>query len=604
MLSQSRIEFDDNSSSATRRNHTGELSVKPGASTPSGEVWQGLAQDIWSGNQNHTPKPAYLVAFNDGDDSKHEEKDPQSAKPADAKPADAKPAEVKPAAPKPLDASPAADKGPDSPSLSDQINSMPSEIQPGLKRLMAMAEKNPERAKELERLVSDLIKLERSGKLTKEMRFYLEKDGVGFLKGGGVSLLKSLVSDALPKPAVPKPEAPKREPLKPEELKAKTDHAFAEAKQDIELYEQTGMVSAAKRYTNEVLSKYFPGVEPVEVFAGNEGLAIKLSDGSVLKFRPNTEWDSNWGTRDLDMPLLSIDGGEARPMLIGPEGEQWVVYRQPFGERPDPKQVEQFIKQVKRIRGDTGDFGKAVDAAGRQLGKYRNPNTGRTEVRCFDYGALEIEVGENYEFTEADVLDVPSSKKAPERGGTTGGGAEDALRIETGPFESLPARGEPKVERPVAAMEAGKMIEIKMPGGIVARVAKADAPALVEKLEREFKTEDMAKFFDEASKDTTRSEKEREQFRNMKERWETLDAAAREECKAEFFQQLRTELGIETGERSPADQARSGRVMRCLGIAGAAFGLSILSAALLRHCLSKAPANHFARVNVQFVKSK
>lgn len=503
--------------------------------------------------------------------------------------------------------------------LDERILTAPEEIQPGLKRLLSMATREPERARQYRRLVNDLIELETAGKLTDEMRFYLKKGGTQFLKDGGADQLIDFVDKVKPKPERNKPPALERPPLSMEDLKAGTDAAFGAAMSDIELYEQTSMVRQAKQYTNEILSKYFPGVEATEVFAGNEGLAVRLNDGTILKFRPNTEWDASWGYRDLDMPMLSIDGSEPRPMLVGKEGRQWIVYRQPFGESPDARQVKAFLDQVKRLRGDTGDFGQAVDAASRQLGKYKNPDSGRVEVRCFDYGALEVELSGEHEFGERDVLDLkrqapPNSKPASEANTRTeatprttpprttpgGAAAPSELRIETSPFESG-GQGDPRLERPAAAMESGKMIEIQLPGGLIARMAKAEAPTFLDRMEKEFKTEQFGRVIDELINDKERSEEERRELRDLRQRYERLPLELKEECKCEFFRSARTQLGLEP-EVSESDRARSGRVTRALSLGGGLLGVGILSSALLRHCMQKEKANSYSRVNVQFIK--
>jgi hypothetical protein len=572
---------------------------------------------------------------------------PAAAKPASAE-TDAAPAEVKPAAAE-------TDKLP----LSERINTASEDIRPGLKKLLQMANKPENKGKDYRRLVNELIELDKAGKIDGDMRFYLKKGGTSFLKDGGAEHLQELVDKASPKRAST-PAPTERPPISNQQRTQATDAAFDAAKQDIAKYEQTGMTRQAKEFTNDILSKYFPGVEATEVFAGSEGLAVRLNDGTILKFRPNTEWDSSWGFRDLDMPLLSIDGNEPRPMLVGKEGKQWVVYRQPFGETPDAKRVQEFLKTVTKAQGDTGDLGRAVDSASRQLGEYKNPVTGKTEVRCFDYAAIDVELSGDHDFREEDVLDLkkpstegprpetskpegpkpegpkpegprpegpkpegpkpesprpegpkpegpkPEGPKPPVGGNanptaprTTGSAPLDEIPLETSPFERG-AQGEPVVERPGAAMEAAKMIEIKLPGGIVARMAKADAPAFLDKVERDFKTTDFGKVLDEMISDKTRPEEEKTELRNMKERYEALPADMKEECKAEFFAQIRSQLGLKT-ETTETERSRSGRVGRALVIGGGILGVGILSTAVLRHCLQKEVGQKTNRVQVEFI---
>ena len=538
--------------------------------------------------------------------------------------------------------------------LAERIKTASAEIQPGLKQLYKLA-RNPEnKGKHYDRLVNDLIELDKSGKLDSDMKWYLRKDFKEFLANDGVEALQEYVDGT--KPKAPKPtEAMQRPPISGEQRKAATDAAFSQARDAIRTYGQTEMTKDAKDFTNKILEKYFPGAEAVEVFAGSEGLGVKLNDGTVLKFRPNTEWDASWGHRRLDMPLLAIDGGEPRPMLVGPEGKQWIVYRQPFGETPDPAKVQDFVKTVKRAQGNTGDFGRAVDAASRQVGNYKTPE-GKVEVRTFDYAALEIDKEGEYEFGEQDTLDLskktntedakPSGKSEtnvettksekvatepskpieakpdatktdvakratvkpdgpkPElsRPATTSGGTVDEIPIETSPFERG-AEEQPKIDRPGSAMEAGKMIEIKLPGGIIARMAKADAPKFLDRMEKEFKTGDFGKVIDEMLSDKSRTEEEKTELRDLKSRYDQLPPEAKEECKAEFFANVRSQLGIKA-ETTEAERGRTSRVGRTLAIGGGVLAVGILSTAVLRHMMQRETQRTIDRVQVEFKKDK
>lgn len=603
---------------------------------------------------------------------------PATAKPAapssDAPPATAKPADstsdVMPAVSKPKPAE--TDKLP----MSERIKTASEEIQPGLKKLYKLARSPENRNKHYDRLVNDLIELDKTGKLDATMKAYLKKEMVSFLDSDGVEALQDHVENMRPKTAQPT-EAMQRPPISAEQRTTATDSAFNQANEAIRQYDQGAMTKDAKDYTNKILEKYFPGVEATEVFAGSEGLAVRLNDGTILKFRPNTEWDASWGHRQLDMPLLSIDSGEPRPMLIGPEGKQWIVYRQPFGETPDPAKVQDFIKAVKRAQGNTGDFGRAVDSASRQVGNYVTPD-GRVEVRTFDYGALEIEIGGEHEFSEQDKLDLskprpsgsetnragtatetsrPGSQNAPSEVAeapksdaaktdvskpdapkpdaskpdaakpdgpkpdaarpdatkpaaakpgpllrTTPGGNIDEIPIETSPFEQG-SQAQPKVERPATAMEANKMIEIDLPGGIKARMAKADAPRFLERVEKEFKTSDFGKVIDEMLSDKTRSDEEQKELRELKTRYEQLPPEAKEECKAEFFANLRTQLGLKT-ETTEAERGRTSRVGRTLAIGGGVLAIGILSSAVLRHMMQRDTSKYQDRIQVEFKKDK
>lgn len=544
--------------------------------------------------------------------------------------------------------------------LPERINAATESLRPGLTKILEMGA-NGSNPNKHQQLVENLLSLDKAQKIDDGMKFYLENPK--FLKNGGLKQLKDLVEKVVPKTEAPSRRAtPARPPLTESEIKTATEGAFKAARADIEKYGQEQMVPKAKEYTNAILGKYLPGVEATEVFAGSEGLAVRLNDGSVLKFRPNTEWDSNWGTRKLDMPLMSIDGGDARPMTVGKDG--WLVYRQPYGEAPQPKQVDTFLRQVRSMRGDTGDFGSAVDSAARQLGMYKNPNTGRMEVRSFDYSSLEMEYGEQYEFTEQDALNLDKNKPdtnttrntAPEgtkpdttkaegakpettkpeteKPGTakvdaakpdaakpegakpvtakpegakpaeamrTTSGAVDELPIETSPFEKG-AQAEPTVERPGAAMESAKMIEIKLPGGVVARMAKADAPAFLERVEKEFKTSDFGKVLDELIADKNTTEEQKRQYQEVKERFEKLPPELKEECKAEFFANIRSQLGLKT-ETTEVERARSSRVGRSLAIGGGALGVGILATAVLRNCLQREQSRSKDRIQVEFKSS-
>jgi hypothetical protein len=542
--------------------------------------------------------------------------------------------------------------------------------------LYKLARSPENRNKHYDRLVNDLIELDKTGKLDATMKAYLKKEMVSFLDSDGVEALQDHVENMRPKTAQPT-EAMQRPPISAEQRTTATDSAFNQANEAIRQYDQGAMTKDAKDYTNKILEKYFPGVEATEVFAGSEGLAVRLNDGTILKFRPNTEWDASWGHRQLDMPLLSIDSGEPRPMLIGPEGKQWIVYRQPFGETPDPAKVQDFIKAVKRAQGNTGDFGRAVDSASRQVGNYVTPD-GRVEVRTFDYGALEIEIGGEHEFSEQDKLDLskprpsgsetnragtatetsrPGSQNAPSEVAeapksdaaktdvskpdapkpdaskpdaakpdgpkpdaarpdatkpaaakpgpllrTTPGGNIDEIPIETSPFEQG-SQAQPKVERPATAMEANKMIEIDLPGGIKARMAKADAPRFLERVEKEFKTSDFGKVIDEMLSDKTRSDEEQKELRELKTRYEQLPPEAKEECKAEFFANLRTQLGLKT-ETTEAERGRTSRVGRTLAIGGGVLAIGILSSAVLRHMMQRDTSKYQDRIQVEFKKDK
>lgn len=184
---------------------------------------------------------------------------------------------------------------------------------------------------------------------------------------------------------------------------------------------------------------------------------------------------------------------------------------------------------------------------------------------------------------------------------TTGVGAVDGeIRIETTPFESG-GQGEPRVERPAAAMEAGKFVEIRLPGNVVARMLKAEAPAFLDRLEKEFKTDEFGKVIDELIKDKTRTEEERRQLTELKERFEKLPPEMKQEAKTEFFRNARAQAGIEI-ETKESDRARSGRVGRALAVGGGALGVGILSAAVLRYCMQKQASNTYNRVNVEFIK--
>ncbi len=593
---------------------------------------------------------------------------PGTAKPAapasDALPGTTKPADstgdFMPAVSKPKSAE--TDKLP----MSERIKTASEEIQPGLKKLYKLARSPENRNKHYDRLVNDLIELDKTGKLDSTMKAYLKKEMVSFLDSDGVEALQDHVENMKPKTAQPT-EAMQRPPISAEQRTTATDSAFNQANEAIRQYDQSAMTKNAKEYTNKILEKYFPGVEATEVFAGSEGLAVRLNDGTILKFRPNTEWDASWGHRQLDMPLLSIDSGEPRPMLIGPEGKQWIVYRQPFGETPDPAKVQDFIKAVKRAQGNTGDFGRAVDSASRQVGNYVTPD-GRVEVRTFDYGALEIEIGGEHEFSEQDKLDLskprpsgsetnragtatetsrPGSQNAPSEIAeppksdaakpdvskpdatkpdaskpdaakpdaprpapakpdpllrTTTGGNIDEIPIETSPFEQG-SQAQPKVERPATAMEAGKMIEIALPGGIKARMAKADAPRFLDRVEKEFKTSDFGKVIDEMLSDKTRSDEEQKELRELKTRYEQLPPEAKEECKAEFFANLRTQLGLKT-ETTEAERGRTSRVGRTLAIGGGVLAIGILSSAVLRHMMQRDTSKYEDRIQVEFKKDK
>jgi len=180
--------------------------------------------------------------------------------------------------------------------------------------------------------------------------------------------------------------------------------------------------------------------------------------------------------------------------------------------------------------------------------------------------------------------------------------AMSELEIRTSPFESG-NQSAPRLERPASAMETGMIIEINLPGGVVARIAKAEAPAYVERIEREFKTGEFSKVLDELISDKTRSADERRQLAELKSRYEGLPIEAREEAKLEFFRNIRAQMGIET-EIKESEQGRTSRVGRTLAIGGGVLAVGILSSAVLRYCLQKDVGNATQdRVNVQFIKT-
>ncbi len=175
----------------------------------------------------------------------------------------------------------------------------------------------------------------------------------------------------------------------------------------------------------------------------------------------------------------------------------------------------------------------------------------------------------------------------------------DPDTIKTTPFESG-AKPDPKIERPAAAMEAGRMIEIKLPGGIYARMPKAELPGFMEKVEKEFKTEELGKVLDKLIEDKVGSDEEQKQLKELKARYDKLGPEAKNEAKIEFFRTIKTQLGLEVDTKEP-DKARSSRVGRSLAIGGAVLGVAILTGAILHHCLSKEKADSSNRVNVEFI---
>jgi hypothetical protein len=152
-------------------------------------------------------------------------------------------------------------------------------------------------------------------------------------------------------------------------------------------------------------------------------------------------------------------------------------------------------------------------------------------------------------------------------------------------------------------MEANKMIEIDLPGGIKARMAKADAPRFLERVEKEFKTSDFGKVIDEMLSDKTRSDEEQKELRELKTRYEQLPPEAKEECKAEFFANLRTQLGLKT-ETTEAERGRTSRVGRTLAIGGGVLAIGILSSAVLRHMMQRDTSKYQDRIQVEFKKDK
>lgn len=185
-------------------------------------------------------------------------------------------------------------------------------------------------------------------------------------------------------------------------------------------------------------------------------------------------------------------------------------------------------------------------------------------------------------------------------GGSAGGASgPDELRIETSPFQSGGDRL--NVDRPVAAMEQGKIVEISLPGGITARVAKADLPKFMERVEREMNLDELGKVFEAAAKDTDRPKEERAKWEALQKRYASLDPAQKAECKSEFFAQVRTELGLEVDARP--EGSNGSRALKALGAAGAALGIGIIAGTVLRHCLKREQSSTSpTRVPVQFKK--
>ncbi|MBX3137743.1 hypothetical protein KF707_16080 [Candidatus Obscuribacterales bacterium] len=175
--------------------------------------------------------------------------------------------------------------------------------------------------------------------------------------------------------------------------------------------------------------------------------------------------------------------------------------------------------------------------------------------------------------------------------------AVDEIPIETSPFQNAQGDSSPQLQRPEAAMEQAKRVEIQLPGGLVAKVAKRDVPRMLNTMERELGIEDIAKIFETAANDSTKTSEERAKWQQVRDQFKSLDAVAQEETKIELFNRLRADLGVPV----KSEATTAGRGARFLNGGGVTLGVGIIAAAILHSTLSKANTSpQSAPVQVQF----
>ena len=175
----------------------------------------------------------------------------------------------------------------------------------------------------------------------------------------------------------------------------------------------------------------------------------------------------------------------------------------------------------------------------------------------------------------------------------------DEIPIETSKFEGG-ADGGKNVERPAAAMEANKMVEIRLPGDVVARVSRAELPKFLDRVEKEMSVDEPLKVFEQRANDEKLPEAERAQWKELKANYEKLSPAERAEAKAEFFANIRAKYGIEAKAEAPGGRGKS--IMKGLGGGGAVLGVAIISGAILHHALTSEQQSPSGRVKVEFKK--
>lgn len=187
-----------------------------------------------------------------------------------------------------------------------------------------------------------------------------------------------------------------------------------------------------------------------------------------------------------------------------------------------------------------------------------------------------------------------------EGGKAPGGPGVDELPIETSPFEK--GKSGPGADRPVAAMESNKMIDIKLPGGLEARVPRAELPKFLDRAEKELRVEELGKIFDARAADESLPKEERAQWKHLSENFAKLSPEEKVELRTELFAKIRSDLAIAADTRGEAP-GRGRSVMKTLGTGGAVLGVGILTGALLHHMLrSESKSTGGNRIQVQFKK--
>jgi pSer/pThr/pTyr-binding forkhead associated (FHA) protein len=179
--------------------------------------------------------------------------------------------------------------------------------------------------------------------------------------------------------------------------------------------------------------------------------------------------------------------------------------------------------------------------------------------------------------------------------------APDEIPLETSPFEG--GQNNPIVERPGSAMEAGKMVEVKLPGQMVARVPRAELPKFIERVEKEMNLDQLGKIFEAKANDTELPKEERAKWQDLNSEYSKLSASEKAEWKAEVFSQIRSELGLVDPNAKTETPGKGRSAMKALAGAGAVLGVAIIAGTVLHHVFKNEQKSvSGGRIQVQFKK--